>query len=71
MRFDFMKEIQELKDRTTIRTEVKEFNEITAYNSALKIQKVWRGYSTRRKVQQRKLEEMLLIGKKLFIYCIL
>lgn len=30
--------------------------------AAMKIQKVWRGFATRRKTRRRKLEEMCLIG---------
>jgi hypothetical protein len=58
-----MKEILEMKERSTIKSEVKEPDVTTATAAALKIQKVWRGYTTRRKISQRKLDEMLLIGK--------
>ncbi|XP_011499009.1 PREDICTED: IQ and AAA domain-containing protein 1 [Ceratosolen solmsi marchali] len=62
IRFQFMKEILEMKEKSTIRSELKKPDVVTATAAALKIQKIWRGYSTRRKVSQRKLDEMLLIG---------
>lgn len=58
-----MKEILETKEKSAIRTERKEPDTSTAVAAALKIQKVWRGYSTRRRIRQRKLDEMLLIGE--------
>lgn len=54
-----------MKERSSIRSESKEPDAETAGAAALKIQKIWRGYSTRGKIRQRKLEEMLLIGKDL------
>ncbi|XP_031776762.1 dynein regulatory complex protein 11 [Nasonia vitripennis] len=62
VRFQFMKEILEMKERSTIRSEPKEPDTATGIAAAVKIQKVWRGYVTRRKIRQRKLDEMLLIG---------
>ncbi|XP_076682815.1 dynein regulatory complex protein 11 isoform X2 [Andrena cerasifolii] len=63
LRFQFMKEIHEMKAKSTIKgkqTEAQdESNERTA---ATNIQKVWRGYVARRKIQKRRLDEMLLIG---------
>lgn len=31
-------------------------------NAAMKIQKMWRGFATRKKTRRRKMEEMVLIG---------
>lgn len=62
LRYQFMKEIREMKERSTIKPEAEEKDEASGKLAALKIQKVWRGYVTRRWVRKRRLEEMLLIG---------
>ncbi|XP_047113172.1 dynein regulatory complex protein 11 [Schistocerca piceifrons] len=60
LRFQFMKEIRLMKEKGKV--EPQEGKATDGGSAALKIQKVWRGYITRRKMKQRKLEEMLLIG---------
>lgn len=57
-----MKEIREIKDRSTAKHEVDEDDGSIGISAALRIQKVWRGYTTRRKIRTRRIEEMLLIG---------
>lgn len=57
-----MKEIREMKERSTIKPETEEENEASEKLAALKIQKVWRGYTARHQIRKRRLEEMLLIG---------
>ncbi|XP_014471228.1 PREDICTED: IQ and AAA domain-containing protein 1 [Dinoponera quadriceps] len=61
LRYQFMKEIREMKERSS-KPEAEEEDETSGKLAALKIQKVWRGYITRRWVRKRRLEEMLLIG---------
>lgn len=58
-----MKEIREIKERSTTKSEIAEEDEASEKLAALKIQKVWKGYITRCHVRKRRLEEMLLIGK--------
>lgn len=56
-RAQFMKEIRMLKEKGKpdgVRTD--------GLMAAMKIQKLWRGFTTRRKTRRRKLEEMYLIG---------
>ncbi|KAJ9582282.1 hypothetical protein L9F63_003411, partial [Diploptera punctata] len=61
LRSQFMKEIRLMKEK--VKTgEVAEGKAFDGSLAALKIQKTWRGYSTRQKMKRRKLEEMLLIG---------
>nr|XP_012229664.1 PREDICTED: IQ and AAA domain-containing protein 1 [Linepithema humile]XP_012229666.1 PREDICTED: IQ and AAA domain-containing protein 1 [Linepithema humile]XP_012229667.1 PREDICTED: IQ and AAA domain-containing protein 1 [Linepithema humile] len=62
VRYQFMKEIRQMKERSTTKPEVAEEDEANEKLAALKIQKVWRGYITRRYIRKRRLEEMLLIG---------
>ena len=63
LRFQFMKEIHQMKERSTIKgTETEAEDESDERAAATNIQKVWRGYVTRRKIQKRRLDEMLLIG---------
>jgi len=59
-----MKEVREMKERSITKLETEEKNEASEKLAALKIQKVWKGYVTRRYIRKRRLEEMLLIGKK-------
>lgn len=61
LRFQFMREIREMKERVTAKPEP-ESGERISQSAALKIQKLWRGYLTRREVRKRRLSEMLLIG---------
>lgn len=60
MRAKFMKNIREIKERT--KNEDEKFTD-TNRKSALKIQRAWRGFITRRKIKKHIIEEMLLIGK--------
>ncbi|XP_076172417.1 dynein regulatory complex protein 11 [Ptiloglossa arizonensis] len=62
LRFQFMKEIRKMKERSTIKIETEVQDKSTERAAAMKIQKVWRGYVTRRKIRKRRLDEMLLIG---------
>ncbi|XP_043471559.1 dynein regulatory complex protein 11 [Leptopilina heterotoma] len=62
LRFQFMKEIREMKDRSTIKQESGVSKEESDVAAALRIQKIWRGYTTRRQIRKRKIEEMLLLG---------
>jgi len=64
MRYQFMKEVREMKERSITKPEMEEKDEASEKLAALKIQKVWKGYVTRRYIRKRRLEEMLLIGKK-------
>lgn len=59
-----MKEVGEMKERSTTKSEVQDKDEASEKLAALKIQKVWKGYTTRCYIRKRRLEEMLLIGKK-------
>lgn len=59
-----MKEIREMKERSTTKPEVADEDEASEKLAALKIQKIWKGYITRCRVRKRRLEEMLLIGNK-------
>uniref|UniRef100_A0A0A9X5L9 IQ and AAA domain-containing protein 1 n=1 Tax=Lygus hesperus TaxID=30085 RepID=A0A0A9X5L9_LYGHE len=61
LRAQFMKEIRSLKDKIKAEPKEEELEE-GARKAALKIQKIWRGYITRRKIRKRVVEEMLLIG---------
>lgn len=60
LRFQFMKEIRLMKEKG--KADTIEGRAADSGLAALKIQKVWRGYITRCKMKQRKIEEMLLIG---------
>lgn len=60
LRAQFMKEIKYLKEKGKPDTG-KEKAE-TGLMAALKIQKMWRGFATRRNTRRRKMEEMILIG---------
>ncbi|KAG9430941.1 dynein regulatory complex protein 11 isoform X3 [Apis mellifera carnica] len=63
LKFQFMKEICQIKDKSAIKAETEIKNEPNETIAAIKIQKIWRGYLTRFKIRKRCLEEMLLIGK--------
>ncbi|KAJ4427993.1 hypothetical protein ANN_24006 [Periplaneta americana] len=60
LRSQFMKEIRLMKEKG--KAEVPESKAFDISLAAIKIQKTWRGYSTRHKMKRRKLDEMLLIG---------
>ncbi|KYN15124.1 IQ and AAA domain-containing protein 1 [Trachymyrmex cornetzi] len=62
LRYQFMKEVREMKERSTTKLEEEEKDETSERLAALKIQKVWKGYITRCYIRKRRLEEMLLIG---------
>lgn len=67
LRAQFMKEIKAMKEKSkpVIGTDGQDDEAKQAgigINSALKIQKIWRGYVARRATRRRKLQEMLLIG---------
>ncbi|KAK9309172.1 hypothetical protein QLX08_001123 [Tetragonisca angustula] len=62
LRFQFMKEIRQIKDKSVIKAEAEVKDESNEKAAVIKIQKVWRGYVTRCKIRKRRLEEMLLIG---------
>ncbi|EZA60539.1 IQ and AAA domain-containing protein [Ooceraea biroi] len=62
LRYQFMKEIRQMKDRSIVKPEVQEEDQESEKLAAMKIQKLWRGYITRRRIRKRRLEEMLLIG---------
>lgn len=57
-----MKEIRSLKDKIKVEPKEEELEE-SSKKAALKIQKIWRGYITRRRIRKRVVEEMLLIGE--------
>ncbi|KAL0271263.1 UNVERIFIED_CONTAM: hypothetical protein PYX00_008408 [Menopon gallinae] len=61
LRSQFMKEIRLLKEKGKPEP-VSESKESSNLSAVLNIQKTWRGCMARRKVQRRKIEEMLLIG---------
>ncbi|XP_011311368.1 IQ and AAA domain-containing protein 1 [Fopius arisanus] len=62
VRFQFMKEIREMKERSTIKSDVEPSDPVKEITATMKIQKVWRGYITRQRMRKRRIEEMLLIG---------
>ncbi|XP_053974320.1 dynein regulatory complex protein 11 isoform X1 [Hylaeus volcanicus] len=62
LRFQFIKEIRKMKEKSGIKVEMEVKDKSTEGAAAMKIQKIWRGYSTRRKIRKRRLDEMLLIG---------
>ncbi|XP_076395728.1 dynein regulatory complex protein 11 isoform X2 [Megachile rotundata] len=62
IRFQFMKEIRRMKEKSMIKTEAEVHDELSKTVAIIKIQKVWRGYITRQKIRKKRLEEMLLIG---------
>lgn len=61
LRAHFMKEIRILKEKS--KNEEKDKNRTeSSLIAAMKIQKMWRGHTARRKTRRRKLDEMILIG---------
>lgn len=58
IRAQFMKEVRAMNKPDTGEVELSD----VAKKAALKIQRVWRGFITRRKIRSRVVEEMLLIG---------
>ena len=58
LRAQFMKEIRSLKEKGKPERGKAE----TGFMAAMKIQKMWRGYSSRTHTRKKKLEEMILIG---------
>lgn len=61
LRAHFMKEIRMLKEKGKSEEKDKDRTD-TGLMAAMKIQKMWRGHTDRRKTRRRKLDEMILIG---------
>ncbi|RZF48213.1 hypothetical protein LSTR_LSTR006180 [Laodelphax striatellus] len=61
LRSQFMKEIRLLKEKKMEPSTADKEGE-GGRQAAMKIQKIWRGYITRRKIRKRVIDEMLLIG---------
>lgn len=63
VRVHFMREFRNLKERNkpTLEKKATESSELSL-TAAIKIQKIWRGYTERRAVRRRKYREMELIG---------
>ncbi|XP_061393695.1 dynein regulatory complex protein 11-like [Musca vetustissima] len=61
LRAHFMKEIRMLKEKGKNEEKDKDRND-AGLLAAMKIQKMWRGHTDRRKTRRRKLDEMILIG---------
>ncbi|KAI4493349.1 hypothetical protein M0802_009409 [Mischocyttarus mexicanus] len=62
VRFQFMKEIRQMKEKSMAKQETEEIDQENIEAAAIKIQKIWRGCRTRRWIRKRRLDEMLLIG---------
>lgn len=62
-----MKEIRQMKEKSTAKQETEEIEKEDIEAAAIKIQKVWRGYRTRCWIRKRRLDEMLLIGLIFFV----
>uniref|UniRef100_A0A182N2Z1 Transcription termination factor 2 n=1 Tax=Anopheles dirus TaxID=7168 RepID=A0A182N2Z1_9DIPT len=60
LRAQFMKELKILKEKG--KPDSSRDKSTTGLNAAMKIQKTWRGYATRRQTRRKKMEEMILIG---------
>uniref|UniRef100_A0A182JQY3 Transcription termination factor 2 n=1 Tax=Anopheles christyi TaxID=43041 RepID=A0A182JQY3_9DIPT len=60
LRAQFMKELKLLKEKG--KPDSSRDKSTTGLNAAMKIQKTWRGYATRRQTRRKKMEEMILIG---------
>lgn len=61
LRAHFMKEIRMLKEKGKAEEKDKDRSD-SGLMAAMKIQKMWRGHTARRKTRRRKLDEMILIG---------
>jgi len=61
-----MKEIRQMKERSLVKPKIEKEDQENEKLAALKIQKIWKGYVTRRHIRKRRLEEMLLIGNEYF-----
>lgn len=61
LRAHFMKEIRMLKEKGKSEEKEKDRTD-SGLMAAMKIQKMWRGHTARRKTRRRKLDEMILIG---------
>lgn len=59
-RAQFMKEIRMLKEKG--KPESGKERDASGLLAAMKIQKMWRGFATRKRTRRRKIEEMILIG---------
>lgn len=59
LRAQFMKEIRMLKGKPAESSRERDMSGLLA---AMRIQKMWRGFATRKKTRRRKMEEMILIG---------
>lgn len=59
LRAQFMKELKTLKEKGKSDSSREKESGLVA---AMKIQKTWRGFTTRKKTRRRKMEEMVLIG---------
>lgn len=59
LRAEFMKEIRMLKGKPAESSRERDMSGLLA---AMRIQKMWRGFATRKKTRRRKMEEMILIG---------
>ncbi|KAE8744483.1 hypothetical protein FOCC_FOCC008871 [Frankliniella occidentalis] len=64
LRAQFMREIRHMKDKAKPDPLADDKTGAGSRAAALKIQKIWRGFITRRKIRRRVIEEMLLIGKE-------
>ncbi|KAJ1529199.1 hypothetical protein ONE63_006003 [Megalurothrips usitatus] len=62
LRAQFMREIRHMKDKAKPDPLADDRTGAGSRAAALKIQKIWRGFITRRKIRRRVIEEMLLIG---------
>ncbi|KAK3913554.1 Dynein regulatory complex protein 11 [Frankliniella fusca] len=62
LRAQFMREIRHMKDKAKPDPLADDKTGAGSRAAALKIQKIWRGFITRRKIRRRIIEEMLLIG---------
>ncbi|XP_034250065.1 dynein regulatory complex protein 11 [Thrips palmi] len=60
LRAQFMREIRHMKDKA--KPDPLADDKAGSRAAALRIQKIWRGFITRRKIRRRVIEEMLLIG---------
>lgn len=62
LRAQFMREIRHMKDKAKPDPLADDKTGAGSRAAALRIQKIWRGFITRRKIRRRVVEEMLLIG---------